>query len=66
MMKKTFCICSTAGDAVIIPHMFAHTVFTIDIGLPSVIVGRECITPAYFSIHVKVFDNLAFGARKGV
>ena len=46
--------------------MFAHSVLTIDIGVRSVLVGWECITPAGLSIPVKVFDNLTFGARKGM
>ena len=65
--KKTFFVAiQRPGDAIIIPHMFAHTVLTIDIGVPSILVGWECITPADLSIPVKVFDNLAFGARKGL
>ena len=52
------------GDAINIPHMFAHTVFTIGIGVPSILVGWECIAPVDLFILVKVFDNLAFGARK--
>ena len=44
--------------------MYAHTVLTIEIGVPFVLNGRKCITPADFSIPVKIFDNLAFGAGK--
>ena len=47
-----------------IPHMLAHTVLITNIGVPSVLVGWECITPADISIAVKVFDKVAFGARK--
>ena len=46
--------------------MFAHTVLTIDIGVPSILFSSECITPADLSNPVKLFDNLAFGARKGL
>ena len=66
MKKDLFCGCSTARDAIIIPHMFAHTVFTTGIGVPSILVGWECIAPVDLFIPVKVFDNLAFGARKGL
>ena len=61
--KDFFCSSSTARDAIIIHHMFAHTVLTINIGVPSVLVGWECITPSDSSIPAKVFDNLASGAR---
>ena len=64
--KDLVCSCSTTGDAIIIAHMFPHTVLTIDISVPSVLVGWECITPSDLSIPFKVFDNLAFGARKGL
>ena len=63
--NKTFSVAvQQPGDAIIIPHMFAHTVLTIDIGVTSVLVGWECITSADLSISVKTFDNLAFGDRK--
>ena len=62
--KKTFLVdVQQRGDAGIIPQMFADTLLTIDISVPSVLVGWKCVTLAYVSIPVKVFDNLAFGAR---
>ena len=54
--KKTFFVAvQRRGDAIIIPHMFAHTLLTADIGVPSVSVGWECITPVDLSIPVKYF-----------
>ena len=54
--KKAFFVAvQRRGDGIIIPHMFAHTVLTADIGVPSVLVGWECITPADLYIPVKYF-----------
>ena len=66
MKKDLFVAVQRPGDAIIIPHLFAHTVLTIDIGVPSILFGWECITPADLSIPVRVCDNQAFGARKGL
>ena len=52
------------GDAIIIPHMFVHTVLTIDIGVPSVLVGWECITPADLSIPLKIFPQSSLWSSK--
>ena len=65
--KMTFFVAvQRPGDAIIFPHIFPHTVLTIDIGVPSALVDWENITLADSSISVKVFANLAFGARKGL
>ena len=47
------------------PYMFAHTVLTIDISVPSVLVGWECISQADLSFPVKVLDNQHVIARSG-
>ena len=47
------------GDAIIIPHMMTHTLLTIDLGHPAVLVGWECKT-ATDTILVHVSDELTY------